>query len=72
MSQPNPINITSLHTFVLQESENEVKKQLDIVRHGDIYGFEEALLEPYKKENLDIRKVEITAKADRVNRECTK
>ena len=23
-----------------------------------VYGFEEALLEPYKKENLDIRKVE--------------
>ena len=29
MSQPNPINITFLHTFVLQESENEAIQDLD-------------------------------------------
>ena len=29
MSQPNPINITSLHTFVLQESENEAIQELN-------------------------------------------
>jgi DNA replication factor GINS len=29
MSQPNPTNITSLHTFVLQESENEAIQELD-------------------------------------------
>ena len=29
MSQPNPINITSLHTFVLQESENEAIQKLN-------------------------------------------
>ena len=29
MSQPNPINITSLNTFVLQESENEAIQELD-------------------------------------------
>ncbi len=29
MSQPNPINITFLHTFVLRESENEAIQELD-------------------------------------------
>ena len=29
MSQPNPINITFLHTFILQESENEAIQDLD-------------------------------------------
>ena len=29
MSQPNPTNITSLHTFVLQESENEAIQELN-------------------------------------------
>ena len=29
MSQPNPTTITSLHTFVLQESENEALQELD-------------------------------------------
>jgi len=29
MSQPNPINITFLHTFILQESENEAIQKLD-------------------------------------------
>ena len=29
MSQPNPINITFLHTFILQESENEAIQELD-------------------------------------------
>ena len=29
MSQPNPINITFLHTFILQESENESIQKLD-------------------------------------------
>ena len=29
MSQPSPINITFLHTFILQESENEAIQDLD-------------------------------------------
>ena len=29
MSQPNPINISYLHTFILQESENEAIQKLD-------------------------------------------
>ena len=29
MSQPNPINISFLHTFILQESENESIQKLD-------------------------------------------
>ena len=29
MSQPNPTNITFLHTFVLRESENEAIQELD-------------------------------------------
>jgi len=29
MSQPNPINISFLHTFILQESENEAIQKLD-------------------------------------------
>ena len=29
MSQPNPINISFLHTFILQESENEAIQELD-------------------------------------------
>ena len=29
MSQPNPINITTLHTIVLQESENEAIQELN-------------------------------------------
>ena len=29
MSQPNPINITFLHTFILRESENEPLQELD-------------------------------------------
>ena len=29
MSQPNPINISFLHTFILQESENESIQELD-------------------------------------------
>ena len=29
MSQPNPINIAFLHTFILQESENESIQELD-------------------------------------------
>ena len=29
MSQPNPINITFLHTFILRESENEAIQELD-------------------------------------------
>ena len=29
MSQPNPINISFLHTFILQESENEAIQDLD-------------------------------------------
>ena len=29
MSQPNPINITFLHTFILRESENESIQELD-------------------------------------------
>ena len=29
MSQANPINITSLHTFVLQESENDSIQKLN-------------------------------------------
>ena len=29
MSQPNPINISFLHTFILRESENEAIQELD-------------------------------------------
>jgi len=29
MSQPNPINISFLHTFILQESENEAIQEID-------------------------------------------
>ena len=29
MSQPNPINITFLHTFILRESENEAIQEID-------------------------------------------
>ena len=41
------------------DSEESIEEQYHIVYSSAlVYGFEEALLEPYKKENLDIRSVE--------------
>ena len=40
-------------------TEESVEEQYHIVYSSAlVYGFEEALLEPYKKENLDVRNVE--------------